>query len=74
MRVQAGAQEGASKSTDEGASRSSSTEKGGGYIDETTKCKVLGACVVPACVYGYIRLALTQRHDEKLHAAENSWS
>ena len=35
--------------------------------------EVLEACVVPACVYGLGRLALTERRQEKLQGAENNW-
>lgn len=31
------------------------------------------ACVVPARVCGFGKLALTERHEEKLQGAEKSW-
>ena len=39
---------------------------------ETTKGKVLEACVVPACIYGLGTLAMTERQ-EKIQIAENNW-
>ena len=52
-------------------------ESGRHYVgqktEETTKGKVLEACVVPACIYGLGTLALTERQEEKIQIAENNW-
>ena len=60
---------------EEVASRSSSMEEGGRYYvgqkaEETTKGKVLEACVVPVCVYGSGRFALTETGGEATYSRE----
>ena len=42
-------------------------------LKKQLKGKVLEACVLPACIYGSLTLALTERQEEKLHVAENNW-
>ena len=42
-------------------------------ISRKLKRKVLDSRVVPASTYGWETLALTEKHQHKLHVCENNW-
>ena len=43
------------------------------HISKKLKGKVLGACVIPAMVYGIETLPVSEKHQHRLQVCENNW-